>query len=328
MNPFYHQKHFKRFLSIFLFSSFLFLFKSCFFYKKVSIYDFPAYEIPPNGVEISDKLFYDETEVSNLNWLEYEYWMKRKYGENSIEYKSTFIQTKIWVTYDSTLSSYDTFYLRHPAYRDFSVTGITQQQAKNFTKWREDRVLEVLLVKHDILPIDTGQFVDKIFTVEKYFKGEYNNLKPDTNIKFYVEFRLPTIEERKLALHYTDSVNKEYFKRCYTIRCKKCREYGDSSGVYFFKKSLSEFDIGPTRDVYSDFIPVKVNSLFNIRGNVSEWLAEENICGGGSWIDSRERILKNDTFHVDGAKVWVGFRNVAEWKSVDSLLNELGIERK
>lgn len=328
MNPFHHQKHFKRFLNIFLFSSFLFLFKSCFFYKKVSIYDFPAYETPPNGVKISDNLFYDETEISNLNWSEYAYWIKRECGENSIEYQSTLIKPDVWISYDSSLSSFDTFYLTHPAYWYSPVVGITQEQAKALTKWRTDVVFFRMLKENGIIPQDTSLYFDKMFTLEKYFRGEFNNFKPDFNVKYYLEFRLPTIEERKIALHYSDSVLEKYCKRCFSLKCIRVKKQLKRDGIYLRERTEGDLLFEPI-EWGDDFnIPTKICDLDHIRGNASEWLAEENICAGGSWIDSKERILKSDTFHVNGPKVWVGFRNVAEWKSVDSLLIELGIERK
>ena len=46
----------------------------------------------------------------------------------------------------------------------------------------------------------------------------------------------------------------------------------------------SKYD--PTRYVKSFDTPRKVQAIYNLRGNVSEWSSEDNLIFGGSWGSS------------------------------------------
>ena len=52
---------------------------------------------PPGTVKVTDKFYFDKTEVSNVNWREYENWNMRTYGKNSDEYINSLPDTTVWV---------------------------------------------------------------------------------------------------------------------------------------------------------------------------------------------------------------------------------------
>ena len=92
--------------------------------------------------------YMDETEVTNLMYIEYLDWLKRVFsqedGSNPI-YNSALPDTLVW---RNQLGYYDDMvdnYLRHPAFRTHPVVGVSWQQASNFAKWRTDRVNELIL---------------------------------------------------------------------------------------------------------------------------------------------------------------------------------------
>ena len=92
--------------------------------------------------------YMDETEVTNLMYIEYLNWLKRVFvqedGTNPI-YISALPDTLVW---RNQLGFYDDMvnnYLRHPAFRTHPVVGVSWQQASNFAKWRTDRVNEIIL---------------------------------------------------------------------------------------------------------------------------------------------------------------------------------------
>ena len=81
-------------------------------------------------------------------------------------------------------------YLRHPAFQDHPVVGITWQQAKNFAKWRTDRVNEQILVSEGYLregaitpdSIDDGYTFDsKLYLLDpsSVYGGKMNDLVSD-----------------------------------------------------------------------------------------------------------------------------------------------------
>lgn len=324
----------KKVIQISLFTALL---TACTTSNKITADNFHNYETPPNGIKISDSLYCDQTEINNLNWMEYMFWNKKTFGAQSYEYISTLPDTSVWLETDSCLHSYVKYYLRHPAYRNYPVVGVSQNQAEKFSKWRSDRVFEYLLVKHKVIEFDTAQTRESYFTIEKYFKCELQNVISDIKVHYYPKFRLPSITERQLILAYSDSIDKTGFEK---YNSKKCSYYNESypkiwSNIIPCVKDT--FKIDPTRAVYMNCTSKKIKPIYNLRGNVNEWTSEVNIATGGGWKDRTEDILLKDTFdlsrntsisfgstkrkhqitdvyNLEIKNAWTGFRNVCEWK--------------
>ena len=89
--------------------------------------------------------YMDETEVTNLMYIEYLDWLKRVFIDQPEIYLSALPDTLVW---RNQLGYYDDMvnnYLRHPAFRTHPVVGVSWQQANNFAKWRTNRVNELIL---------------------------------------------------------------------------------------------------------------------------------------------------------------------------------------
>ena len=89
--------------------------------------------------------YMDETEVTNLMYIEYLEWLKRVFVDQPEIYLSALPDTLVW---RNQLGYYDDMvnnYLRHPAFRTHPVVGVSWQQASNFAKWRTNRVNELIL---------------------------------------------------------------------------------------------------------------------------------------------------------------------------------------
>lgn len=107
-------------------------------------------KILPGVVKITDRLYYDQTEVTNINWLEYLHWNAsvNERGRKSKEYQSALPDTTDWpVCCDTMPPPLTRLYLRHPSYRSYPVVGITQTQAMKYCDWRTKRVEEVMIEK-------------------------------------------------------------------------------------------------------------------------------------------------------------------------------------
>ena len=89
--------------------------------------------------------YIDETEVSNVDWLEYLYWIKRNYVNDAEYYYNALPDTLVWRQPLSYNEPYVHNYLRHPAFQDYPVVGITWEQANAYCEWRTDRVNEDIL---------------------------------------------------------------------------------------------------------------------------------------------------------------------------------------
>ncbi|OYQ37114.1 gliding motility lipoprotein GldJ [Flavobacterium cyanobacteriorum] len=117
--------------------------------------------------------FMDETEVTNMMYMEYLDWLKRVFPPTEENYKNIYVgalpDTLVWrsaLGYNETMTNN---YLRHPAYGTYPVVGVNWIQAVEFAKWRTDRVNEGVLEKEGYLKKD-AKLVD--VTAESTFNTE------------------------------------------------------------------------------------------------------------------------------------------------------------
>ncbi|MEK6616139.1 MAG: SUMF1/EgtB/PvdO family nonheme iron enzyme, partial [Bacteroidota bacterium] len=102
----------------------------------------------PKRVTVSS-FYIDETEIRNLDYLEYLHWLNRIYAQDETFYeiyKRALPDTLVWRSRLAFNEPYVEYYLRHPAYRDYPVVGVNWLQASDFCVWRTDRVNEYILV--------------------------------------------------------------------------------------------------------------------------------------------------------------------------------------
>ena len=93
--------------------------------------------------------YMDETEVTNMMYLEYLDWLKKVFPPTQENFRNIYNgalpDTLVWrnrLGYNETMVNN---YLRHPAYGNYPVVGVSWVQAVEFSKWRTDRVNELLL---------------------------------------------------------------------------------------------------------------------------------------------------------------------------------------
>ena len=129
----------------------------------------------PARVTVSS-FYMDQTEVTNFHWLEYLYWVNRAYGETyPLVYKNALPDTLCWRSPLGFMEKYVDYYLRHPAYRDYPVVGVSWLQANDFCKWRTDRVNEYILVREGILDWNVKQRDENTFNTDAYYVGQYDD---------------------------------------------------------------------------------------------------------------------------------------------------------
>ena len=128
----------------------------------------------PRKVSISS-FYMDETEISNFHWCEYLYWLRRTFKQGfPMIYKRALPDTLSWREKLGFNEKYVEYYLRHPAYRDYPVVGVSWQQANEFCNWRTDRVNEYILIREGILLPNPFQENDP-FTTDAYMAGQYES---------------------------------------------------------------------------------------------------------------------------------------------------------
>jgi gliding motility-associated lipoprotein GldJ len=102
--------------------------------------------------------YMDETEVTNMMYMEYLDWIKRVFPPDQDNYKNIYEgavpDTLVWrsrLGYNETMTNN---YLRHPAHAEYPVVGVNWIQATEFSKWRTDRVNESVLEREGYLKKD------------------------------------------------------------------------------------------------------------------------------------------------------------------------------
>jgi len=253
--------------------------------------------------------YMDETEVTNLDYLEYLFWIRRVYGQSYPEvYKKCLPDTLVWrdkLGYNEPLVDK---YLRHPAYRNYPVVGVSWQQATDYCAWRTDRVNERILIDNGILKEDMEQMDDNVFTTQAYLKGQYEgivrrNPRNLTNENYgsgekeriiriedgllLPNYRLPTEAEWEFAaLGYVGNTDEENIneRRIYPwngsslrngnpknqgeIMANFKRGRGDNMGVSGNLNDNADIT-APIRSYWpNDY------GLYDMAGNVSEWVMD------------------------------------------------------
>lgn len=107
------------------------------------------YAAPKRRVTVAT-FYMDETEVANVDWLEYLNWI-RDVPQDPRWYYEALPDTLVWRSPLAYNEPYVNNYLRHPAYQDYPVVGVTWEQAVAYSDWRTNVVNENLLRNKGVL---------------------------------------------------------------------------------------------------------------------------------------------------------------------------------
>ncbi|MFN8300791.1 MAG: SUMF1/EgtB/PvdO family nonheme iron enzyme [Chitinophagales bacterium] len=118
--------------------------------------------------------YMDETEIANVHYREYLYWMNRVFGNDFPDVvKKALPDTLVWRDELAYNEPYVEYYFRHPAYDFYPVVGVNWLQANDFASWRSDRVNERILIDQGVLAENPSQVGSDNFNTESYLVGQY-----------------------------------------------------------------------------------------------------------------------------------------------------------
>lgn len=256
----------------------------------------------PRRVTVAS-FYIDETEVRNVDYLDYLHWLKRVYTDYPEVYRNAIPDTLVWRRPLAYNEPYVNNYLRHPAYAEYPVVGVSWEQATDFCAWRTNRVNELRLIKEGVLKHDPSQRNEQNFNTQAYLAGQYEgavgkkkkDLDPNNeerNIRWsdgilLPNYRLPTEAEWEYAAtaligntleerisrrrifpwngHWTRNENKKYRGK---MMANFARSRGDYMGV--------AGDLNDSGDITVDVKSYWPNDfgLYCMAGNVNEWVAD------------------------------------------------------
>ncbi len=257
----------------------------------------------PRRVTVSS-FYMDETEVANIDYREYTFWMNRVFSEDYEFYLRSLPDTLVWreeLAYNEPLVK---TYFRHPSFDDYPVVGVSWVQAAEYSKWRTDRVNENRLIEEGILNPSPEQKGADNFNTGSYLAGYYQgnvrkNLKniatgEDRSVRFedgilLPDYRLPTeaeweyaalglignmisdkdeiISDRRIYPWNGNSVRYQTRDRYQgQILANFKRGAGDYMGIAGNLNDNAAFP-APVRS----FLPNDYG-LYNMAGNVNEWV--------------------------------------------------------
>ena len=267
--------------------------------------------IPPGTVWLRDNLFIDETEISNVNWLEFVYWnyshnLPKSYCDSMLPdsnvWGDTYLHESWYKQYYSNILA-KRYYFRHPAFQNYPVVGISYKQAKEFCKWRSDRVNEYY------------------YRLKNHIKNWKYDSTYNQNFPKVVIYRLPSREEWEYAASAGFDFEKyplgfEKIKDKNNLPVSDTKEYA----------IISEYLLNDTATYgsYTHFLmtPVYVGKpnkfgIYNLLGNVSEIITDSTYKGLN--YTKFIRNPSNDSsynykqsFNYSKPETWLGFRCVCD----------------
>jgi len=213
--------------------------------------------------------YMDETEVANIHWLEYLYYVKL---DSSREfYESALPDTVVWARDLAYNDPYVDHYLRYPGFRYFPVVGVSWKQAVDYCGWRtavvnlklaEDAGLEEIPAESTgaRIPLESGVVLPN-YRLPSEAEWEYA-----AQALIGTQWLDENQTHKRLYPWDGHSLRNPYGKKMGYFLANFKRGRGDYAGI------AGKLNDGAMITQYIYEYPPNDYGLYNMAGNVNEWV--------------------------------------------------------
>lgn len=254
--------------------------------------------------------YMDMTEIANVHWLEYLYYVRRDSSEEF--YQSALPDTLVWKSELAYNDPYVDHYLRYPGFRYFPLVGVNWEQANDFAEWRT-------MVVNKKLADDAGIEVAE---------GGSGRIPLESGVVL-PNYRLPSEAEWEYAAQalignqWLDE--NQTHKRLYPWDGHALRNpYGKEMGMFLanFKRGRGDYAgiAGKLNDgaMITDYIynyPPNDFGLYNMAGNVNEWVYDVYRPTSFQQIDDLNPLRRDGYLDTEDGYDSDGFQSLIDDKS-------------
>jgi len=210
--------------------------------------------------------YMDETEIANIHWLEYLFYIGRDSSEEFL--KSAVPDTLVWEGELSYNDPYVEHYLRYPGFRYFPVVGVSWEQANDYCAWRTSVVNKKLAEEAGIevsldggrIPLETGVVLPN-YRLPNEAEWEYA-----ATALIGTQWLDENQTHRRLYPWDGHALRNPYGKEMGTFLANFKRGRGDYAGI------AGKLNDGAMITDYIYMHPPNDYGLYNMAGNVNEWV--------------------------------------------------------
>ncbi len=214
--------------------------------------------------------YMDETEIANIHWLEYLYYIRL---DSSREfYESSLPDTTVWARDLAYNDPYVDHYLRYPGFRYYPVVGVSWKQANDYCNWRttvvnlklaQDAGLEEVTLAEsgsERIPLESGVVLPN-YRLPTEAEWEYA-----AQALIGVQWLDENQTHRRLYPWDGHSLRNPYGKKMGYFLANFKRGRGDYAGI------AGKLNDGAMITTYIYDYPPNEFGLYNMSGNVNEWV--------------------------------------------------------